>query len=92
VEEKAACAFQNILEAVFPREEMHEEAARSRVGRRPSGGAHGLEVHCGVVEGRALLLCLGESGSAPGGVRLSRCLRERASGGLGGRAGPGTGL
>jgi hypothetical protein len=71
---------------------MREEAARSGVGRRPSGGAHGLEVHCGVVEGRALVLCLGESGSAPGGVHLSRCLRERASGGLAGRAGVGAWL
>jgi hypothetical protein len=92
VEEKAACVLQNILEAVFHREEMDEEATRMGVDRRPNGGAHGPEVHCGVVEGRALLLCLGESGSAPGRVRLSRCLWERASGGgLGGRAGAGAG-
>jgi hypothetical protein len=65
---------------------------RTGMGRRPSGGAHGSEVHCGVVEGRARLLCLGESGSEPGGVHLSWCRQEQALGGLAGRAGTGARL
>jgi hypothetical protein len=52
VEEKAACAFGRILGAAFTGKRCKKQQ-RSGVACGPSGGAHGPEVHCRVVEGRA---------------------------------------